>query len=119
GAHAEGVADCRPPLGAPIPLDGGLPPLNLSHGLGATFAELYAITGEQRYRTQVEALLRGLRLSLTEQDGAYQWPYWPVHSEKARGVSAAENISTYTPSNRPSTHVEAISDAPVTLAFDQ
>ncbi|HLS14360.1 MAG TPA: hypothetical protein VK095_07575 [Beutenbergiaceae bacterium] len=115
----DGVGDFRPPLGAPIPLDGGLPPLNLSHGLGATFAELYAITGEQRYRTQVEALLRGLRLSLTEQDGAYQWPYWPVHSEKARGFSAAENISTYTPSHSPSTQFEDISHAPITLEFVQ
>ncbi|HLS14361.1 MAG TPA: hypothetical protein VK095_07580 [Beutenbergiaceae bacterium] len=115
----DGIGDFRWPLGAPVPFDGTIQPLNQSHALGATFAELYAITGNQRYRTQVEALLKSLRLSLVEQDGAYQWRYWPVHGEMFQGFDAEDEISTYTPSYTPTTQFEDISHAAITLEFVQ
>lgn len=116
---ADGYGDFRWPRGVPVPFDGTIQPLNQSHALGATFAELFSITGNQRYRTRVEALLKSLRGSLRERDGSYQWTYWPLHSELYRGYSAEEGISSYTPYFTPAIQAEDISHAAITLEFVQ
>ncbi|HLS64285.1 MAG TPA: hypothetical protein VK060_12960 [Ruania sp.] len=115
----NGIADFRTPQGAPVPFDGAIQPLNQSHALGAAFAEMYALTGSQRYRTKVEALVKGLRLSLQNHDRAYQWPYWPVHSELFQGYEIEDGVSSYTPSYTPNPQWEDISHAAITLEFIQ
>ena len=113
----DGLGDFRAPLGAPVPFDGAIQPLNQSHGLGAAFAEMYALTGNQRYLTKVQGLLKSLRLSLENHDGAYLWPYWPVHSELFQGYEIEDEVSSYTPSFTPHTQWEDISHAAITLEF--
>lgn len=113
----DGFGDFRAEQGAPVPFDGAIQPLNQSHGLGAAFAEMYALTGNQRFRTKVEGMLKSLRFSLENRDGAYQWPYWPVHSEMYQGFEIEDDVSNYTPSFNPNTQWEDISHAAVTLEF--
>lgn len=114
---SEGRGDFRWPLGAPVPFDGLMQPLNQSHALGATYAELYHLTGSQRWRDRVEAILKSLYGGLIVDRDAYIWNYWPVHSELFRGYTADEQLSTYTPSYSATTSWEDISHAAVTLEF--
>lgn len=116
---SDGIGDFRWPRGVPVPFDGAIQPLNQSHALGATFAELYAITGNERCRTQVDAILKSFRGSLTESEGSYRWTYWPLHSELYRGYSADEDLSSYTPFFTPAVQEEDISHAAITLEFIQ
>ncbi|SDS31615.1 glycoside hydrolase family 88 protein [Microlunatus soli] len=114
----DGSGDYVFERGAPIPFDGAVQPYNQSHAMGQTLAELYRATGDTGYRDKVEALLasymHGLRSSA---DGAYSWPYWAVNSEVYRGYSAADDVSSYTPSYSASQQVEDISHAAISVEF--
>lgn len=114
----QGRGDYVWPKGAPVPFDGTIQPYNQSQGLGQTMAVLHGLVGGGRYAQQVEALIASMRDGLVlDADGAYVWPYWPVHSELYRGFSAPEELSTYTPSYTPARQFEDISHAAITVEF--
>jgi hypothetical protein len=119
-ARPDGSGDYVWPKGAPIPFDGTIQPYNQSHGLGQVLVELYRATGEQRYRTRVEQLLKSYRVALTlGTDGAYVWPYWPPYSQLYAGYPNTAGISEYTPSYPASRQIEDISHAAISLEFVQ
>ncbi|TDD19081.1 hypothetical protein E1218_24780 [Kribbella turkmenica] len=116
----DGSGDYVWPKGAPVPFDGTIQPYNQSHGLGQVLVELYRATGERRYRTRTEQLLKGFRAGLTlGPEGAYVWPYWPLHSELYTGYPATAGVSEYTPSYPASRQIEDISHAAISLEFVQ
>lgn len=115
----RGYGDFRWPREAPVPFDGTIQPLNQSHALGATFAELSRVVGNPEYRRNVEAMLLSLRGSLQVHDDAYLWPYWPVHSQIYNGYSREEEISSYTPFYGAVRSWEDISHGAITLEFIQ
>lgn len=115
----HGYGDFRWPREAPVPFDGTIQPLNQSHALGATFAELTRVVDNTQYRSNVEAMLRSLRASLQVQDEAYIWPYWPVHSHIYNGFSREDDVSTYTPFYGAVRSWEDISHGAITLEFIQ
>lgn len=117
-ARADGTADYVWPKGAPIPYDGTIQPYNQSHGLGQVLVELYRATGERRYRTKVEALLKAFRAGLDlGADGAYVWNYWPRYGQMYAGFPKTAGISEYTPSYPASRQIEDISHAAISLEF--
>jgi hypothetical protein len=106
------------PKGAPIPFDGTIQPYNQIHGLGQVLVELYRATREQKYRTQIVAMLTQYRAGLTlGADGAYVWPYWPPYSQLYAGYPKTAGISEYTPSYPASRQIEDISHAAISLEF--
>lgn len=116
--HADGSADYTFSYGAPIPFDGSLQPYNQSHAMGQTLAELYRVTGENAYRDKVEALLASYSHGLTtSEDGAFSWPYWAVNSALYKGYTAADGVSSYTPSFPAARQIEDISHAAISVEF--
>jgi hypothetical protein len=119
-ARPDGSGDYVWPKGAPIPFDGTIQPYNQSHGLGQVLVELYRATGERRFRTRVEELLKAYRVGLTlGADGAYVWPYWPPYSQLYASYPSTAGVSEYTPSYPASRQIEDISHAAISLEFVQ
>ncbi|MEV6153212.1 hypothetical protein AB0L53_22980 [Nonomuraea sp. NPDC052129] len=85
--------------GMPVPYDGVEQPHNQSLGLGQTYAELAAATGDPTFRDRTRRLARGFAGDLrTDADDAYVWPYWPTFGKLYNGYTKAENVSEWTPS---------------------
>ncbi|MFD1717357.1 hypothetical protein [Georgenia deserti] len=105
------------PQGAPVPFDGTEQPLNQSHGLGLTMAELYRITGDAGYRSAVEGLAETWRADLVDQGGWPAWPYWPTWGHLYQGYAVEDGVSEYTPWYNPSVAWEDVSHAAISVEF--
>ncbi|MFI6505910.1 hypothetical protein [Nonomuraea typhae] len=83
----------------PVPYDGVEQPHNQSLGLGQTYAELAAATGDPLYRRRTAALARAFARDLTpDAADAAVWPYWPSSGVMYRGYTQADDVSEWTPS---------------------
>lgn len=108
--------------GMPVPYDGTEQPLNQSHALGLTMAELAAATGMRRYRDRVAMMARGFANQLTvDGDDAYVWRYWPTSSPVYQGYpktgSPETDISIYSPEYGGAKQMEDISHAAISVEF--
>lgn len=115
----QGRGDFWWPRDAPIPWDGLMQPYNQAHGMGAVYSELYRISGADRYRRRVEAMMASLRSGLSDDDGAVVWPYWQPWEVKYSGYTAEQDLSSYTPWFNGIPVAEDISHAAITLQFIQ
>ncbi|WP_431897084.1 hypothetical protein [Nonomuraea sp. bgisy101] len=87
------------PKHMPVPYDGTEQPTNQTLGLGLTYAELAAATGERVYRDRTRRLAATFAGDLTaDADDAYVWPYWPAFGKMYRGYTQADDVSEWTPS---------------------
>ncbi|MEU0563794.1 hypothetical protein ABZ297_00135 [Nonomuraea sp. NPDC005983] len=87
------------PKGMPVPYDGAEQPINQSLGLGQTYAELAAATGDPVFRDRTRRLARSFAGDLkTDGDDAYVWPYWPGYGKLYSGYTKADDVSEWTPS---------------------
>ncbi|ACZ86022.1 hypothetical protein [Streptosporangium roseum] len=87
------------PKGMPVPYDGTEQPINQSLGLGQTYAELAAATGDPTYLDRTRRLARAFAGDLkVDADDAYVWPYWPTFGKLYNGYTKADDVSEYTPS---------------------
>ncbi|MFI6388915.1 hypothetical protein [Nonomuraea sp. NPDC050540] len=100
------------PKHMPVPYDGTEQPHNQSLGLGQTYAELAAATGEPRYRERTRAMARTFGRDLRANDkDAYVWPYWPASGVMYRGYTRADDVSEWTPSyGRPPVGAQQMED---------
>lgn len=115
----QGRGDFWWPRGAPIPWDGLMQPYNQGQALGTVWAELYRITGSNRYRTRVEAMMTSMRQGLVIEGDAVTWPYWQPWEVKYQGYTADDDLSSYTPHYWGIQVAEDISHAAITLEFLQ
>ncbi|MBB3729361.1 hypothetical protein [Nonomuraea dietziae] len=87
------------PKHMPVPYDGTEQPHNQTLGLGLTYAELAAATGEQVYRDRTRRLAAAFARDLTaDASDAYVWPYWPTSGKMYTGYTQADDVSEWTPS---------------------
>ncbi|GEB11729.1 hypothetical protein SAMN05421671_4590 [Pimelobacter simplex] len=105
------------PYGAPVPFDGLVQPLNLSHAMGQLLAELYRIDRTPAFRPRINAMVRTFRVCATEVGTAWKWPYWPTHSELYNGYAAVSGRSEYTTAYPATRHIEDISHGAISVEF--
>ncbi|UUW92198.1 hypothetical protein [Pimelobacter simplex] len=105
------------PYGAPVPHDGLIQPLNLSHAMGQLLVELYRIDRTAALRPRINAMVRTFRVCATEVGTAWKWTYWPTHSELYSGYAAVSGRSEYTPAYGFARQVEDISHAAISVEF--
>jgi hypothetical protein len=104
--------------GVDYELDGVWGPHNWQSALGLVLIELYAATGDQRYRDRADELAARFRSEWIENpDGSIVWSYWP--SEFYAGWSASDGVSVNTPSRsaRVDQYYEDLSHAGLNLKF--